>query len=93
MADLIEVIGNWFAAHNIPDPEIAPMLEGFMLGLAVAIRHGEYATGLHKKVTESFKLGIAGSALLYAAAAVASGDERTEVEMLADKFAQVVDTT
>lgn len=56
------------------------------MGLALAARHPEYAATAHVEFAKDYRIRAAGSDILFFAEAVASGDERTVPEMLADEI-------
>lgn len=91
--DFTAKVKRWLALeHELVKPiAYIPMTAGFSWGLALAARHPEYAAKAHAALTADYKERIAGGQIEFQAMAVASGDERTSSEKLADGLVEAVE--
>lgn len=88
--DFTEHVLDWLSEeHELSEDAALPMVAGLMTGLALAARHPGYARTAHIVLSEDYRDRAAGSTLLFEAMALASGDERTSPEKLADELTQV----
>ena len=74
--------------HGLDPPTARVLTAGVCFGLAIASRHPDYAAAIHIEFGKDYRTRIAGSDILYFAEAVASGDERTSPEKLADELVE-----
>jgi len=91
--DYTKEVTRWLAqTHEITDPKVSiPMMAGLSWGLALAARHPEYAQHAHVTMTTDYKRRAAGDETHFQAMAVASGDERTSPEKMADELVEAVE--
>ena len=86
--DLTEKVLVWLGIdHTLSPPTARVLVGGLLIGLALAARHPQYAADAHIEFGKDYRTRAAGSDIIFFAAAVASGDERTAPEMLADEMA------
>ena len=85
--DFTERVLGWLRVdHDLEPPTARVMTSGLLVGLALATRHPEYAANAHVEFAKDYRTRAAGSDIIFFAEAVASGDERTVPEMLADEI-------
>lgn len=85
--DFTERVLVWLGVdHALAPPTARVMTAGVLFGLALAARHPEYAADAHVEFGKNYRTRAAGSDIIFFAEAVASGDERTVPEMLADEI-------
>ncbi len=91
--DYTSSIIQWLAEeHNVVKPTAyLPYMAGLSWGLALAARHPEYARQAHEALTHDYYERAAGGLIQFQAMAVASGDERTTPEKLADQLLEDVE--
>lgn len=87
MADFTEDLMDWLEEQFDPT-DISRVAGGILIGIALSIRHSEVAKLAHKALTDDIKIRSAGSLIEYEGMSVASGDERTSSEQLADELAE-----
>ena len=91
--DYTSGIIKWLASeHDLVKPvAYLPYMAGLLWGLALAARHPEYAKKAHEALTSNYHQRTAGGKIEFQAMAVASGDERTSPEKLADQLVEDVE--
>lgn len=88
--DFTDKIVRWFydTYKVTPDTALA-MMAGLQIGVALVIaEYPEYARRAHYKLSADYRRRIAGSDVEFQAMAIASGDERTSPEKIADELVE-----
>jgi hypothetical protein len=87
MADFTDDLIDWLEEQFDPT-DISRVAGGILIGIALSIRHPKTAERSHKALLDSMKIRGAGSLIEYEGMSIASGDERTSNEKLADELAE-----
>lgn len=85
--DFTNDLMDWLEEQFDPT-DISRVAAGILIGIALSVRHNDIATQAHNRLMYAAKTRGAGSLILYEAMSVASGDERTSAEQLADELAE-----
>lgn len=90
--DYTRSVARWLIEKHALVNQEQQILEmsGLQWGIALAMRHPEYAQQAHEQFTKDFKERLAGTVHLFNAMSAGGGDERTAPEILADQLAEEV---
>lgn len=87
--DFTDIVLKWLHDTYEVTPETAMILEaGLSIGLELATRHPLYAAKVCGELYADYQRRTAGDEVLFQAMAVASGDERTSPEKMADEMVE-----
>jgi len=87
--DFMDEVIDWLCiSHDLQGEVAVEMTAGLLIGLALASRHPAYAAAAQVIFTADYQNRMAGSKVLYEAMAIASGDERTSPEKMADELVE-----
>ena len=88
--DLTEGLLEWLREeHELKPDTCEDVLVGILIGLAFAERHRVLASVVYDNLLADHKARNSGSETAYEAEAIASGDERTAPEIMADELSVI----
>lgn len=87
--DFTDKVVRWlYDSYEVSPKTAMTMVAGIQIAAALAARHPTYTQAAHWELGADYRRRIAGDELLFQAMAVASGDERTSPEHIADEMVE-----